>query len=345
MAVQLNARDRVLLIGSSGFVGGHVRSALSAAGHEVVSFDLVPDPDGGETLIGDVRDTQALIEAMAGCDAVLNLAAAHHDFGISTETFESVNVQGARAVCAAMDHHGITNLAFTSSVAVYGDQPSEPDETSTPNPVNDYGRTKLAAEAVYTQWAAGDPERRALIVRPAVVFGVNHFANLYRLIRQIERRRFVSVGDGSNRKSMCWVTNLADALLYLWQRPAQEHDLYNYVDKPDLTSAEVVSYIYRGLGRREPRLRIPLTPAVVLASPFDLVARVTGWNLPITADRIRKLAQAETMFAADRVREAGFTPETSLHEAMPQMVQWYLNEGHAKPPRVHIPPARVGGGE
>src|SRR5690625_7897155 len=91
---------------------------------------------------------------MTGCTAVLNLAAAHHDFGIGTATFESVNVGGARTVCAAMEHHGITNLCFYSSVAVYGEHTSPPDEHTVPDPVNDYGRTKLAAEGVYRAWEA-----------------------------------------------------------------------------------------------------------------------------------------------------------------------------------------------
>src|SRR5690625_7159301 len=92
-----------------------------------------------------------------------------------------------------MEHHGITNLCFYSSVAVYGEHTSPPDEHTVPDPVNDYGRTKLAAEEVYRDWEAGG-DRRALIVRPAVVFGPRNFANLYKLIRQIDRSEARRVG-------------------------------------------------------------------------------------------------------------------------------------------------------
>ncbi|SEE98364.1 NAD-dependent epimerase/dehydratase family protein [Ruania alba] len=340
---------RVLVIGSSGFVGSHLDAAFGDLGVELVRFDLHPDPHGQhETIVGDVRDVEALTEAMAGCTAVLNLAAAHHDFGISTETFESVNVGGARAVCAAMEHHGITNLCFYSSVAVYGEHSEPPDETTVPTPVNDYGRTKLAAEAVYREWestATDGAPRRALIVRPAVVFGPRNFANLYKLIRQIHTRRFLPVGPGSNRKSMCYVTNLVEAIAYLWSAPSRlpsgEVEVYNYADKPDQTSRETVTEVYRALGRREPAVRIPLAPALLAAKPFDMVGRVTGRDLPVTSARVRKLSESETAFEAARIREVGFVPSVTLPEGIARMVRWYLSEGSSATPVVHIPPAEV----
>ena len=341
----LTRGDRVLVLGSSGFVGSHLAPVFDELGVELVRFDLHPDPRGEHpTYIGDVRDVDALIEAMTGCTAVLNLAAAHHDFGIGTATFESVNVGGARTVCAAMEHHGITNLCFYSSVAVYGEHTSPPDEHTVPDPVNDYGRTKLAAEGVYRAWEAGG-DRRALIVRPAVVFGPRNFANLYKLIRQIDARRFFPVGPGNNAKSMCYVANLVEAIGYLWTAPsrlaADEPEVYNYADKPDLTSRETVSLVYRGLGRREPRARLPLAPVRLAAKPFDLAGRVTGKDLPITSARVHKLSEAETAFTADRIRQVGFTPSVTLPEGVATMVRWYQQEGRHATPVVHRPPQDV----
>jgi nucleoside-diphosphate-sugar epimerase len=178
------------------------------------------------------------------------------------------------------------------------------------------------------------------VVRPAVVFGPRNFANVYRMIDQIARRRFLPVGRGRNRKSMVFVTNIVQAILYLWMRPAPAEgtEIYNYVDKPDLTSREIVSAVYRGLGRREPAVRLPLTPALWAAKPFDLLVRLTGRNLPITSERIEKLADLETSFLAQRVRDAGFTQPVSLPEGLATMVRWYLAEGRDAEPVVHLPP-------
>ncbi|NLF04406.1 MAG: NAD-dependent epimerase/dehydratase family protein [Actinomycetales bacterium] len=339
---QLVRGDHVLVLGASGFIGGHLVELLVAQGVTVTNFDLFapsrPLPEGVETIVGDVRDVDALRDAAQGATAIINLAAAHHDFGIPTDVFEAVNVDGARNVCQVADEAGITNLCFYSSVAVYGSAGDAPDETSVPEPENDYGRTKLAAETVYARWRDAGPGRRMLVIRPAVVFGPHHFANVYRLVRQIDRRRFWPVGAGTNRKSMCAVENLVAATYALWSAPAaREDEVYNYADKPDLRSHEVVETIYRTLGRRAPRPHVPEGLAVALAKPFDVLGRLLGRDLPITSARIRKLSSAETMFTADRVRETGFVAEVSLTEALERMVRWYKAEGEQLEPAVHIP--------
>ncbi len=343
---QLRAGTRVAVLGGSGFIGSHVVPALVRHGVDVVNVDLYPPehpfPEGVADVRCDVRDLPSLTEALAGCDAVLNLAAAHHDFGLTAATFTSVNVGGARAVTQAMRAQGIENLCFYSSVAVYGDAGPRPDETSTPSPVNDYGRTKLEAEGVYRAWASEDAARRLLVIRPAVVFGPRNYANVYRMIDQIARRRFLPVGSGTNRKSMIFVTNIVAAILHLWTEPSRaaagQDEVYNCVDQPDLTSSEIVHEVYLGLGRRAPRWRVPLRPALLAAAPFDLITRLTGRNLPITSDRIRKLADVETSFAADRVRETGFVQPVTLRDGLSQMVRWYLDEGRHRDPVEHLPP-------
>lgn len=343
MTTQLRPGDRIAVLGGSGFIGSHVIPALVERGHHVVSYDLYapehPLPDGVVDVRGDIRDVETLTAALAGCDAVLNLAAAHHDFGLTPATFTSVNVDGAGAVTAALAANDIQNLCFYSSVAVYGEAGPRPDETSDPRPVNDYGRTKLAAEGVYRQWLAGAQGRRLLVIRPAVVFGPRNYANVYRMIDQIARRRFLPVGRGENRKSMIYVENIVAAILHLWTQPAlREDEVYNCVDQPDLTSAEIVTEVYRGLGRRRPPWHVPLRAAVLAAAPFDLITRVTGRNLPITSDRIRKLAESETSFAAERIRETGYTQPTSLRDGLAVMVRWYREPGRPTAAVEHLPP-------
>ena len=70
---------KVLVTGGAGFIGSHVVDKLIAAGHEPRIFDLVASPyhDAGsvETVVGDLTDPAAAVAAIAGCDAVIHLAA------------------------------------------------------------------------------------------------------------------------------------------------------------------------------------------------------------------------------------------------------------------------------
>ena len=334
----------ILITGGSGFIGRFFAEQLSAAGHRLVNLDLVaPDAPAlfARDVRGDVRDPRAVARGVEGCDAVLHLAAAHHDFGIERDTYFAVNEGAARVLCTAMDDAGITKVCFFSSCAVYGDVPEPRHENGPTAPDSHYGASKLAGEAVFREWS-GRGDRRTLVIRPTVTFGPRNFANMYSLIRQIDSGRYLSVGAGTNIKSLSYVENIVDATLMLWAREeVPAFNVFNYIDKPDLTSRQIADAIYRALGRTPPGFSVPTPLALMLGLPFDAVIALTGKNLPVSTARIKKLAVAQTKFEADKLAAAGFTPRVPLTQGIERMVQWYVREGRAQRPVWHIPPAAV----
>ncbi len=331
----------VLITGGSGFIGRYFHQALVASGHKVTILDLAKptwDANPSRVIVGDVRDPAAVRQALTGCDAILNLAAAHHDFGIARETFFSVNEGGARVLCAAAEEIGVKNICFFSTVAVYGAVPEPRHEDSPTQPTSPYGQSKLAAERVFEAWTAAGEGRRCVVIRPTVVFGPRNFANMYALIRQIQSGLFFRVGAGRNVKSLAYVENLVDGALFLWQRPAERpFEVFNYVDKPDLDTRSLLSAIYQALGRRLPRVHLPLRLALIAAAPFDLLIRISRRNLPISTARIRKMS-TQTRFEAERVLRAGYRPKVPLLEGVEKMVRWYLSDGRQGRSEAHLPP-------
>jgi nucleoside-diphosphate-sugar epimerase len=173
-----------------------------------------------------------------------------------------------------------------------------------------------------------------------MTFGPRNFANMHKLIRQIDRGRFYPVGNGANRKSMAFVTNLVEATLHLWPEPASGWAVFNYVDKPDLTSRNIVEAIYENLGRRPPRWNLPYRPILAAASLVELAGSLVGRRSAISRQGVEKLAGIESVFPASRIRERGFVPAVSLKEGLREMVDWYrtVPDGHSTP---RIPPAEV----
>lgn len=335
----------VLITGGSGFIGRYFVESLLGAGDTVTILDLVrPEwPKGAAKFVpGDIRDAALVRRTVPGHDAVLHLAAAHHDFGIERDTFFAVNEGAARILCDAADAAGVKNICFYSSVAVYGDTPEPRFEDSPKAPNNPYGQSKLAGEKVFQEWAGKGGSRRCLVIRPTVTFGPRNFANMYTLIRQIHSARFLQVGAGTNLKSLSYVENIVDATMFLWRKPtAAAFDVYNYIDKPDLESRQTVAAIYESLGKKPPRISLPLGLALAAALPFDAVIKVTGKNLPISSARIKKLASTQTRFESDKVFQAGYKPRVTLREGIDRMVKWYLAEGRGIKPVWHLPPAQV----
>ena len=335
---------RTLITGGSGFIARYFIERLRADGQELTLIDSVPwvPPDGVRFVRGDVRDAAAVRRAATGASRVLHLAAAHHDAGIAHDTYFGVNEEGARVLADAMTAEGIRDLCFFSSAAVYGAAPAPRHETTIPEPESPYGASKLAAERVFAAWTSGDAARRTLVLRPTVVFGPRNFANMYSLIRQIDRHLFLTVGSGRNVKSLAYVENLVDAALVLWSGPSRAaFDVYNFAEKPDLTSRQITETIFHALGRRPPRLALPMTLALAAGLPFDLVSALTGRDLPISRARIRKFAGAETRFEADKLAATGFRPAVSLRDGLERTVRWYLAEGRDQPSVRHIPAADV----
>lgn len=338
---------KVLVTGGSGFIGSYFVERLAPDGHEIVVMDLVEPPAWypAHTYVkGDIRDAAAVRRAMAGCDRVIHLAAAHHDFGIEHDTYYSVNEHGSEVLCDMMDELGVRDITFYSTVAVYGDAPEPHDEESPTDPNSPYGGSKLKGEAVFRRWTEKGEGRRCLVIRPTVTFGVRNFANMYSLIRQVASGRYFEFGQGTNIKSLSYVENIVDATLFLLAKPEGElaaFEIFNYIDKPDLTSREITHAVYRSLGKSPPGFVLPMWAGTLMTLPFDVVIALTGKNLPISSARLKKLYEVQTKFEADKVLAAGYTPKVPLTEGIDRMVKWYLAEGGRQKAEWHLPPREV----
>lgn len=311
---------KTLVAGGSGFIGTQLIARLTAAGHEVTCYDLAVNPALADiTIQADVRDREAYTAAATGHDLIINLAAAHRDDVRPVELYQQVNVDGANATIAAAEANGIQRLIFTSTVALYGlDKPAS-TESDAPEPFNEYGRTKLAAEEVYHRWYQAAPGRQLAIVRPCVVFGEGNRGNVYNLAKQLSTGRFLTVGNGQNRKSMAYVGNVAAFLADLVE--STDGDLLvNYADKPDLTTNQLVAILRDALNRHHGQsIHLPLWLGLIGGRVFDLIAWLTRRDLPISTVRIRKFA-ASTVVDTARLEALGFTRPYSLAEGLRRTV-------------------------
>lgn len=320
--------SRIALIGGSGFIGTRLTSDLMALGHDVRIGDLRESGSFNDRRsYADVRDDQSLYDFVksAEADTIINLAAAHRDDVRPVSLYYDTNVTGARVTCDVATKLGINRIIFTSSVAVYGHQDGEPDESAPHHPINPYGETKSQAEDVFRAWAAEDPANRTLIIiRPTVVFGPTNRGNVHALMDQIARGRFLMVGNGENRKSMAYVGNIAGFIAHTLSLGCGTH-VFNYIDKPDFTTAQLVALIFERTGKGElPSFHLPKWIGLLAGSVFDVLARMSGSTFPISRIRVEKFC-AQTVFNADKVKASGYVPSTSLREALIETIDTEFN--------------------
>lgn len=331
--VDLAGMKRILVVGGSGFIGTHLTTRLLALGHRVAIFDKAPSAAHPQLVaIGDVRDARALAAAAQGNECIINLAAEHRDDVRPAARYSEVNVGGARNLVDAAVECGVPRLVFLSTAALYGlDQPCA-DESAAISPLNAYARSKAAAEEIYTQWAGAEPGRSLLTLRSVVVFGEGNQGNVYNLIQQIRRRRFVMVGSGGNRKSMAYVGNLVE---FICQRldATPGCELFNYADPPDKTTHDLVAQLCALLQRPAPTFSIPYWLGLAAGYAGDALALLSSRPLALSSIRVRKFC-ANTQVSSACLDATGFARPFTLDQGLARTIAHIESQASAAaPPR------------
>ncbi len=304
---------KIAVTGGSGFIGTRLIKTLNDEGHETNIIDIA------DKAPIDILDQDALDQAVSGKDVIYHLAAEHRDDVFPRARYYDVNGEGTQNVVNAAEKAGVNKIIFTSSVAVYALGQGAKSEDSPVAPFNDYGKSKLEAEEILIKWARADKERSLIIIRPAVVFGENNRGNVYNLINQIAKGRFLMIGRGQNKKSMGYVGNVAAFLKYSVSLN-ENVGIYNYADKPDLTTQELIGTIYQSFNKTKPKFHIPYIIGIVAGMTFDVLAKITGKTFPISAIRVKKFC-SDTVVDADKVMKSGFTPLYTMREGVERMIK------------------------
>ena len=300
---------KYLIIGGSGFVGSRLIAELKL--EDCINLDKQQSPFFKEiTFIHDIREIENFHSYFKGIDKVVLLAAEHRDDVSPKSLYYDVNVKGTQNVLDAMDVNNVKSLIFTSSVAVYGLNKDNPDESHPLDPFNDYGKSKLEAERVIKKWFNKNPNQKSVtIVRPTVIFGERNRGNVYNLLKQIASGRFLMIGKGVNKKSMAYVGNVVAFIKNRLEANQKGYEIYNYVDQPDFNMRELVSLIDKSLSKKTPSIRIPLQLGMLIGYFFDFISFITGKKLSISSVRIKKFC-ATTQFNANKIKIVFKAPYT-----------------------------------
>lgn len=166
--------DRVLVTGGAGYIGSHVVKALGEQGFPVVVLDNLCRGHreavlSGDLVEGDLADAVMLDRVF---EQYRPVAVMH--FAAYIEVGESVrdplkyyhnNAANAVNLLSAMQRHGVENIIFSSTAAVYGIPESMPiRETAPIRPINPYGQAKVFVEKVLED-AAGTGRMRYVSLR------------------------------------------------------------------------------------------------------------------------------------------------------------------------------------
>ena len=313
MAVKI---DHVL-VGGAGFIASHLRKQLTG---ECLILD-VNEPrnlTSKEHFVkADIRKTLNNLDAFVLSESTVihHLAAVHFDFQTS---FYETNVDGTKNVIEAfLDSR---KWIFYSSVATYGDSALTRSESSSQEPSNDYGKSKLLMEqTILDKIRSGSLKGQIVIVRPGVVYGEWNFGNVFNLMWLSSR--FLPIGLSSNPiKSMAYVKNLVSSTLFALEKAKDGAPLiYNYVDYDQLGTKDLLRLIGKAKGSKP--LFIPYGFVLGVSHILNLPFKIVGKDFLASPMRVKKFAQP-THFKADKIRELGFVQPVEPEQAVKQAINW-----------------------
>jgi UDP-glucose 4-epimerase len=214
---------RLLVTGGAGFVGANLVRRLGERYDVRVLDSLVTGskaalPPDVELVVGDIRDPDAVDDALTGADAVVHLAAAGSVVDSVADPFPNfdVNARGTLTVLDAARRAGVERVVFASTGgALVGNSPGPVDESSVPRPLSPYGAGKAAAEA-YCSAYAGSYGLRTIALRFANLYGpfsAHKKGVVTAFFRALHGGRPMVVhGDGGATRDFLHVDDLCDAL-------------------------------------------------------------------------------------------------------------------------------------
>lgn len=322
---------RVVVTGANGFIGRHVCAELSREGWQVralVRRGTAELPPGVERITcPSLLDESALEPIFASADAVVHLAGRAHvlrDRGADREAlFHASNVLPTAACARAAIRAGVRTFVFMSSVAAAAGNDDGTITDATPaRPINDYGRSKLAAEEALASLAAAS-SMRVVSLRPPMVFGPGMRGNPLRLFRLVASGLPLPLGALHNARTILYVGNLASMIAAVLAR-AEPGAPRSYLvgDPHPVSTTELVRQIAAALSRRARLLAVPPVLLNAAARVGDLLGSVVP--TPLDSTVLRSLAGSLVLDTADFQRDFGRGALTSLEEGLRHTARWYL---------------------
>jgi len=286
---------RILITGSSGFIGKHLEQILTQNQYQVTVFKRkISDPKNSE--LPTLNENQLNDDGYV-FDAIVHLAGLAHISPKNADKlgvdFKSANTELTRKLVIFAKNNKVPTFIHLSSIAVVSGAHSKKiiNDDTIPNPTTPYAHSKHEAELIVRQLKSEDC--LAVSLRPPMVIGRDAKGNWRRLIMLAKSFLPLPFGSVQNQRSVISVDDLCKRILRLLekQNSVELSGDYCVANTQPLSLSQMINLLRDALGNRRRNLRIPET-VFKLASHLPIVGRsvqsLTG-NLVIDGSRFDRV--------------------------------------------------------
>lgn len=303
---------RVLITGGAGFIGSHIAEALQGRAevrvldnfrtgyrHNLEGLDV-------ELIEGSITDAAAVKQAVTGVDYVFHLAAmisvpeSMQDPRVCVE----INVLGLLQVLQASAEAGVKKLCFSSSSAIYGENPTSPKhEELLPDPRSPYAVTKLDGE-YYCDLFAREDKLQTVALRYFNVFGPRQDPNsAYAaavpifLDRALKHEPLTIFGDGQQTRDFVYVKDIVAANLF-FAMESDANGAFNIGYGQSLTVQALAEHLLKAVGS---------------SSEIQYA--------PVRAGDVK-----HSCASIEKAKAAGFLPGGGVSQGLEETVSWWMQQ-------------------
>jgi dihydroflavonol-4-reductase len=327
---------KVFLTGATGFVGSHVARAYSALGAELrlltrSSSNLAAlEGVAGDTVVGDLRDAEGMRSALAGCDALVHVAADYRLWVPDPADMYKANVDGTRDLLRIAREVGVPRVVYTSSVATMGFTKTniivnEESPVGEADMIGHYKRSKWLAEQEAI--AAARAGQHVMILNPTTPIGSQDRkpTPTGRIVVDFLNKNFPAYMEtGLNLVDVNEIARMHVAALDRGT-PGERYILGG----ENLTLKQILDRMGKISGLPSPTAKVP--HAVAMAYAFfeeNLTGKLRGKEPRATVESVRM--GRKMMFASsDKAqRELGFEVKP-VDDALRSAMEWFVANGYA----------------
>jgi dihydroflavonol-4-reductase len=327
--------DPILVTGASGFLGAAIANSARTAGYKVRVLIRTSSPRTNihrddEVALGDLRDRESIASALRGIRYLVHAAADYRLWAPSPEDILLNNVEGTRILMEEALRAGVERIVYTSSVATIGLDAGGPADETRPLPaakaVGAYKKSKVMAERLVDDMVrrAGLP---AVIVNPSTPIGPRDVkpTPTGRIIVEAASGRMPGFVDtGLN---LVHVDDAAAGHLAALHR-GRIGERY-ILGGENVHLGAMLADIAHLVGRRPPRLRLPIAAVYPFALGAELWARWSGREPFATRDGLR-MARQHMFFSDAKARgELGYASRP-YREGIADAISWFRQAGYLR---------------
>jgi dihydroflavonol-4-reductase len=343
-----------LVTGATGFLGSHVARVLAEQGAELrllvrPTSDLrnLNDDDlrNADRVIGDLRDSASLSQALSGCDVVFHVAADYRLWVRDPDEMYRSNVEGTRSLLEAARKQGVRRVVYTSSVATMGftsnhagaelrsgegvrphtsAMADEESPVSLADMIGHYKRSKFMAEQVAVEAARSGVD--VVIVNPTTPIGERDIkpTPTGRIVLDFLKRKFPAyVETGLN---LVDATECARGHLQALEK-GRSGERY-ILGGENLTLKQILDKLAAITGLKSPTLKLPYVFAFATGIVDEMVTgRLLGREPRATIDAVRMGRKMMFVSSAKAEQELGWRT-VPVDGALRRSVDWFRGNGY-----------------